>query len=859
MILTEKKLKHVIKKGSYVFRPRILKWCEKNIHNNSHCFFYGFTGIGKTTEIIHFVENSCGECYGYYCLDDCDNDISQFQTYFFAMAKNAGVKNMPESICELPLRDFFSYLSNQISLHDEQYIMILDNIECLHNSDILKELFLFFKYISSKCMFIVIGNGEVNTEWIHAFLSESFQILGAGYLAMDYEEFCKMLNCKKWKMDADESMKLWKKSGGWPGVAQRLYSNIINPLQSNSGREKNAIESYLDDKILFLDLECNFVIEDIIWSRLSKKARLVLLYGSFVPFFDDELLQKVQCINECMTLGELRENIMLFEKVGLLIPESEGGCYRVSEMVRSFICSGYSIENFQDFMGKAAVWYENKGHWKAAWECLIKLNNKNELFAYFKRHTWHLIHILKINDLKQCIKIFPQDTEDVNILFWQGVYAVWTEDFEKLDVIERKIKNNKESHGNKDQLLWNLYYMDRRISAVQWILKLKEANLDCPLFLYDVSGNQPTIRCGQKDLTEFFSEGRREEKKYAKLWEQLIDPSQKIYFLIASIEYLLETDRGKEAAEKTREILSGVFYSDSAETAAGCIGIIGELYRRNNLDEGYLEVIKSLCRVLKREQFEIMLNNIKAFMIYAHSYGNSGHALYYWLSEKSEIRETIITKDNEFLQRLNAKSVFGMQKYKKAEKVYSRLVAYYKKKNIQCLVECLFGKAVALAGLEKGTEALKTATEALTLGVRFHYIEPYTGFGKIGLNLILQYQKLTENRETKIIKKKKYYYGNILSAGFEEWQSILIRCAKKEARLMSWEDQNIIEPLTKTERKVLLALSQGYSNQRIADELGIKISTVKSHVSGIFQKLGVKNRVQAVQRGKEIGLIEVGR
>lgn len=52
--------------------------------------------------------------------------------------------------------------------------------------------------------------------------------------------------------------------------------------------------------------------------------------------------------------------------------------------------------------------------------------------------------------------------------------------------------------------------------------------------------------------------------------------------------------------------------------------------------------------------------------------------------------------------------------------------------------------------------------------------------------------------------------------------------------------------LTSRERDVLAALTQGYSNAEIAEELFIEVGTVKTHVSSIILKLGVRDRVQAI-------------
>jgi LuxR family maltose regulon positive regulatory protein len=66
---------------------------------------------------------------------------------------------------------------------------------------------------------------------------------------------------------------------------------------------------------------------------------------------------------------------------------------------------------------------------------------------------------------------------------------------------------------------------------------------------------------------------------------------------------------------------------------------------------------------------------------------------------------------------------------------------------------------------------------------------------------------------------------------------------------------NLVEPLSRREIDVLELLSSGKSNQEIAGILHISLSTVKGHTSNIYGKLNVRNRTQAVSRGRELGII----
>ena len=66
--------------------------------------------------------------------------------------------------------------------------------------------------------------------------------------------------------------------------------------------------------------------------------------------------------------------------------------------------------------------------------------------------------------------------------------------------------------------------------------------------------------------------------------------------------------------------------------------------------------------------------------------------------------------------------------------------------------------------------------------------------------------------------------------------------------------QLLANGISEREFEILHLISKGHTNQQIAEQLFISLSTVKSYLQNTYQKLEVKNRTQAIQKAKQLSI-----
>jgi LuxR family transcriptional regulator, maltose regulon positive regulatory protein len=167
------------------------------------------------------------------------------------------------------------------------------------------------------------------------------------------------------------------------------------------------------------------------------------------------------------------------------------------------------------------------------------------------------------------------------------------------------------------------------------------------------------------------------------------------------------------------------------------------------------------------------------------------------------------------------------------------------------LIEVLILQAVARQAAGDEEKALETLEQVLILAEPESYIRSFIDEGEALLNLLRQSLKQNGKRWERENHALLRYVIK-LNEAFGISEPSPKTPAPLTENLPWWY---VGDPLSDRELEVMQQLSQGLSNQEIANKLFISTGTVKRHISNIYQKLDVHSRVQAVDLVRKFGLI----
>ena len=395
----------------------------------------------------------------------------------------------------------------------------------------------------------------------------------------------------------------------------------------------------------------------------------------------------------------------------------------------------------------------------------------------------------------------------------------------------------------------NLEFLRPQTAIEEWVEELQP---DTGRLLI-IQETKVSCLCDVKDMSGLFACKKQREKRLAHKWMACLDEDARTFYQLARMEYYIETDRLGAIPEEDMQLLikaeevSSVFH----------LNILWLLVRvqRFAYDEERQKQIEQLEAQLINTENRERAEYVKAVgSLNITAYGSREY-LAEWLKYTAALANEEVMEENIVLFCCQAKGYLLMNQYEKASRLLDKMLPYLNThRRSRIYAEVLFEKAVAEWNLGQHGQALKSVIESFLVNGRNRYVMFYTEYGVSGREVLEAYiDWMKHNSPDGWHRKKKYNYGSVLHMPEADYLETILRKTRKEARHMQKHaEYQQKERLTMTETVILQYLVQGLTNAQICEEMNLKLPTVKGHIYNIYKKMGVKNRVQAVMRWKEM-------
>ncbi len=867
-------------------------------------------GFGKTT-LLSECAASCKLPLAWYSLDERDNDPAFFFAYFIAALQTIeqnigkGILDLLDSSQNSSFEPILTELINQIVTTSSEFVLVLDDYHVIESPDIDQAISFLISNMPPQ-MHLVITTRTDPTLPLPRLRSRGLLTeIRIDDLRFTTQEAVTFLENKMGlKISEEEVFALEERTEGW--IAGLQLAAISMQKLKNNNEIRHFVDNFSSSNKFILD----YLTDEVI-AESPESIKSFLLQTSILNHLSAAVCDAITEQDNSQEILETIEASNLF-----LIPlDNERQWYRYHHLFRDLLQSRlnrFSPNSIPELHRRAIVWFSNNGLMAEAIEHCLKIHDFEHaaelIQKFWLTESGGGIYYSTIIGWLESI---PAEVHRAhpNLGVIHGWMLCLTEQVDAVEPRLKKIEEMATAPLPTETLLktaalrgLNAYRRDNVDEAIEISLQTLEA-----------LGQNPF----EKDLEAYTGIATNLGHSYrvignineSKKWFiNLLDASQAKNNIHLTIMGAVGLARSQivagELSGATKTCLQGLARCEqiAQETMQGLpMPVTPHLYRclielyieMNKLDEaeGYLEEMERMS-----QQHHIVMNIfaghlLRAFLLRAQGdtigalnamqqveqlppiYQKSGTRLF---PPVAAIRAQLILAQLTSTTRADQKSKLAqVEKWAKTQRfstdgsintineefeflVWVRLLIAQDLPEKALLVlgklipdaiengrgsrviEMKILQALAYQALGDNVEAMVALESALTLA------EP-EGYVRLFVNEGTPMEGLLQQAAAQGIATS--YLSKLLNAF--NLQEVLEHPLPPTPPLNSV----LAEPLSERELEVLNLLAAGATNQEIAVELVIAVTTAKKHVSNIIGKLEVTNRTQAVARARELDLI----
>lgn len=858
-------------KNKIVDRTVIYQSLDKTL-NSKLTIISAPAGAGKTTSLAGWIESrDLRESIIWISFDEREDNLEAF----FACIKAAAGK---VSLVELASEgeNVVDGLLYSMGAIEKEIIFIFDNFQYIKNKDINTGIKHFLDGMGENIHIIISSRTKPDINLARLRLNGELTEIYRNEFNFSYEETYQFYSNNLSEPISEKNSKMLRDCmEGWAAGLQIGLLSMENSSMTEIEQEFNGENNYIQD----------YFSEEIM-SKISEDEKDFLLKTSVLDELNAEICNVVSMRKNSQQILEQIYDMNLF----IDRCDYKGKEFIYHRLFKGFLLSrlkGINKDEAFEASSRAARWYEEQGFINSAVKQYIDAGNYDTVIDIVEAECVKKILCNDYYYVMGWMDKIPQDKIIGNAKFciaYMYIYIYDNISYGKYYEFAKKALEECEDEAYKKECLgmMNIVEGDKRLINFEYkeSLSFYEKAMS---YASHSSFFEMVIKL-KSGVACFYSGNKECENDYfhkAMLLSQGNRDSA-LYLVAARTIVFTRLLRGSlTECENICDICINLNVEDKLKKSSlmACFYIVLALvyFEKNQIDKAEDYVIKGLKFIEDDGEY---YNHYYTLFIGYYAYAgillekNNKKGLEK-VYEKIEVLEQKY-KDNKLSDRYHFHKlkeylqIFKMERYVESGKIgvvekYIGKMDFKIKEEITLFAEVLIHK-------EKSQDALMLLNKLLISDKRG--INPYLALKTHILRSQIfskedQYENATKDMREALIIGCRHGFVRIFRFKNVKMAKILLKTIKgmkfnqdyykmsdylnKVLSLYS-TDENV-ELISKREKEVLGLIENGAKNSEIAKKLFITESTAKSHILNIFTKLGVHNRVQAIAKAKELGIL----
>ncbi len=887
-ILRTRLFKPVVSRG-YVARPRLIQMMNEG-RNKPVQKVVAAAGYGKSIFVSQWLDET-GSRHCWITIEEDCNDLLTFLNYLIEATKTIDQTWFPGlsqlgSMIELPEnRDLVVSVLNCLQEIEEGIIIVLDDYHQIHNTEVHDFFTQLLNHFPEQHRIILISRYDPPLDLRRLIAYSGVHEIRMADLRFTEEEIMSLSELQTGKkLSPDAAVSICHQTEGWV-IPIRLW---LKELASDKDAETLLLVDHpMQETRILGDL-----IEDV-FSSLHFSVRNFLMLASLFPRFNLALLRGVHdSIHRDGASSfddiEIRIRKLLDRSLFIMSLDEDNNWYRFHQLVKLFLKNRCNNEFSGDTISKSIEYgcsflaAENSIY--EAIQLSLEHRDFPQAIDLFNRDRYILFDNQRFDQFRRLLKLFPEEvieTEPSLLLIRAVLFDLIKKDKQMSEDLDRArgLLPSLSSASKAAKRLWGEYYSsstsllfrNQKVQeASQYSQNAMELIRNSSSYLHDHAMAHYVFAL---NASEKWDQARDFLDSYKKTLITTDPYSHMNYFTIAAMLGFMQA-RLEDVIDNARKARSlAVKHQNQGVLLMANFYISVALYQRNELDKG-LECLREAlestyltrptwiieCLYLKclyhlaqgedthcdqcfneitafQNQFpsksytqlnafldtELLLRKGDAYMAWEiwrdQPKKNTSYIHHYYQSRLTEVKLLMADHPNQDLDR--------------AEDLLEGcegIAAQFNNQNLLLQVKAL--KIVLYALRNESEKAVEHLRSMLSRTKSESIIRVYTDCGSPMQALISKISDTSPNDPyTREILRSFNSKSRTHKDGRKEEEPLVIKHATG---------------ITRKEFQILQFISEGYQNKEIAEELYHSLGTVKTYIYNLYQKIGVKNRAQAI-------------